>query len=122
VGFALPLLSAASGKGWEQLSQPHAPGSSLSQSMAPGLGLLCCLRSVQGQLSKVLQPLMEGFSSPVFILLREPVLLHCPLHWPLVVTWTMDIDNDPCCCRAKDPDMTLYGRQQRPGHHHGLRW
>jgi hypothetical protein len=40
--------------------------------------------------------------------------------WPLVVTWTMDINTDPCLCRATDPDTVLSSSVDWASH--ALRW
>lgn len=40
--------------------------------------------------------------------------------WPLVETWTTDIDTDPCGCRATDPGEVM-DSSTVPGSHHGLR-
>lgn len=33
------------------------------------------------------------------------------ITWPLLVTWTLDINTDPSCTRALDPDMALSKNQ-----------
>jgi hypothetical protein len=98
--------SAVAAKKWGQLFCSYC-------SLQPAL--LCCPGEVWGPLSRVLQPVRVWASSaqPALGHHRSPRQQPRPgtSTWPLVVTWAMDIDRDPCCCIATNLDMALSGAQ-----------
>jgi hypothetical protein len=92
--------------------------------ISPGPALLCCPGEVQSHSPKCswrqgMGPALprgtaserKGQLSPALGHQHGSRLQPRPgwSAWPLLVTWRMEIDTDPCCCRAMELDM-VFGR------------
>lgn len=94
--------SAKDNKGRVPLSNHHVLGVDFPMLITPEPALPHCLG--------------EGLASSFVPMPSEPAILHVtgkgqgsPHQGHLVVTWVTDINPDPFCCRAVDPNIALGG-------------